>query len=78
MTEQKHDDACGASRSDAVLDADRDIVDRLRDSQPSGTNAGFLLNDAADEIERLRNEVKLWRRMGSALHEAGLREINAA
>lgn len=32
----------------------RDIVERLRDSRPSGTINGSILNDAADEIERLR------------------------
>ena len=38
---------------------DRDIVDRLRDSQPAGTSGGFLLNDAADEISRLREGLAL-------------------
>jgi len=33
---------------------DRDIIERLRDSQPPGTAGGLLLNDAADEIYRLR------------------------
>lgn len=36
------------------MTTDRDIVDRLRDSQPKGTYSGYLLNDAADEITRLR------------------------
>ena len=34
---------------------DRDIIERLRDSQPKGTTGGYLLNDAADEIKRLRD-----------------------
>ena len=34
---------------------DRDIIERLRDSQPEGTTGGYLLNDAADEIKRLRD-----------------------
>jgi hypothetical protein len=33
---------------------DIDIVEQLRDSQPKGTKDGLLLNDAADEIVRLR------------------------
>lgn len=33
---------------------DKNIIDRLRDSQPTGTTGGLLLNDAADEIVRLR------------------------
>lgn len=36
------------------MDGNRDIVDTLRDSQPQGTVGGYLLNDAADEIQRLR------------------------
>jgi hypothetical protein len=36
---------------------DRDIIERLRDSQPEGTTGGYLLNDAADEIKRLREEL---------------------
>lgn len=51
--------ACGGSALTAELGADRDIVDRLRDSQPEGTEGGLLLNDAADEIERLRDELQL-------------------
>jgi DNA-binding IscR family transcriptional regulator len=37
--------------------SDRDIVDRLRDSQPKGTTGGYLLNDAADEIVKLRQKI---------------------
>ena len=37
----------------------RDIVARLRDSQPDGTVNGLLLNDAADEIEALRYSLRL-------------------
>ena len=39
--------------------SDRDIVDRLRDSQPKGSTSGYLLNDAADEILQLRKLIKL-------------------
>lgn len=35
----------------------RDIVDRLRDSQPAGTTGGYLLNDAVDEITALRARI---------------------
>ena len=36
-----------------VFGMDRNIIDRLRDSLPTGTVGGLLLNDAADEIVRL-------------------------
>lgn len=39
----------------------KDIVDKLRDSQPTGTVGGLLLNDAADEIVRLREQLKCTR-----------------
>jgi len=39
--------------------ADRDIIDRLRDSQPKGTSGGLLLNDAADEIAALKARVRV-------------------
>lgn len=35
-----------------------DLVKALRQSQPKGTKNNFLLNDAADEIERLRKLVE--------------------
>jgi hypothetical protein len=39
--------------------SDRDIVDRLMDSQPKGSTSGYLLNNAADEIVRLRKLLKI-------------------
>ena len=56
MTDQNDikEDASGQCASTAGLCGNRDIVDRLRDSQPEGTCGGLLLNDAADEIQRLR------------------------
>lgn len=53
-TPQGKDDAVAQSELNAGLGVNRDIVDRLRDSQPTGTSGGLLLNDAADEIQRLR------------------------
>lgn len=35
----------------------RDIIERLRDSQPTGTSGVYLLNDASVEIEVLRNDL---------------------
>ena len=43
---------------DKVADtSDRDLVDRLRDCQPKGTTGGYLFNDAADEIVKLRQKI---------------------
>lgn len=36
----------------------RDIIETLRDSQPENTQGGLLLNDAADEILRLRQRLQ--------------------
>jgi hypothetical protein len=38
----------------------RDIVDILRDSQPTETRGGLLLNDAADEILKLRGALEFY------------------
>lgn len=75
MSEQKHDDASGASRSDAGL-AKADIVERLYNNTPNVADAV----EAGNEIQELRAllDPRRWTKETSDRWHRALPDLQAA